>query len=42
MADVIILGNGPAGISASLYTARAGIKTTVIAGRRVPGKGRAY
>jgi putative ABC transport system ATP-binding protein len=30
MADVIILGKGPAGISAALYTARAGIKTTVI------------
>ena len=30
MADVIILGNGPAGISAALYTARAGIKTMVI------------
>lgn len=30
MADVIILGNGPAGISAALYTTRAGIATTVI------------
>ena len=30
MADVIILGNGPAGISAAAYTARAGLETTVI------------
>jgi len=31
MSDVIIIGNGPAGISAALYTTRAGLKTTVIA-----------
>ena len=30
MKEIIIVGSGPAGISASLYTARAGIKTTVI------------
>lgn len=30
MADVIILGRGPAGISASLYTARAGLDTAVL------------
>lgn len=30
MSNVIIIGNGPAGISAALYTTRAGIKTTVI------------
>lgn len=30
MFDVIIAGNGPAGISASLYTCRAGLKTLVI------------
>lgn len=31
MSKVIIIGNGPAGISAALYTKRAGIDTTVIA-----------
>jgi len=30
MAKVIIIGSGPAGVSASLYTARAGIDTTII------------
>lgn len=30
MGNVIIIGNGPAGISAALYTKRAGIETTVI------------
>lgn len=30
MKEIIIIGSGPAGISAALYTARAGIKTTVI------------
>ncbi len=30
MKDIIIIGSGPAGVSASLYTANAGIKTTVI------------
>ena len=30
MSNVIIIGNGPAGISAALYTARAGVETTII------------
>ncbi len=30
MKDVIIIGKGPAGISASLYTARAGLSTAII------------
>ncbi len=30
MANIIIIGNGPAGISTALYTTRAGIDTTVI------------
>ena len=30
MGNAVIIGTGPAGISAALYTARAGIKTTVI------------
>ena len=30
MSNVIIIGRGPAGISAALYTSRAGIKTTII------------
>lgn len=31
MSKVIIIGNGPAGISAALYSKRAGLETTVIA-----------
>ncbi|MDR1002419.1 MAG: NAD(P)/FAD-dependent oxidoreductase [Oscillospiraceae bacterium] len=31
MSGVIIVGSGPAGISAALYTVRAGVETTVIA-----------
>ena len=39
MYDVIIIGKGPAGISASLYTARAGLKTLVIGGYSDLSKG---
>lgn len=28
--DIVVIGNGPAGISAAIYSARAGVKTTVI------------
>ena len=30
MTDIIIIGGGPAGVSAALYTARAGMKTIII------------
>ena len=30
MSNVIIIGNGPAGVSAALYTSRAGLNTTII------------
>lgn len=40
MADVIILGKGPAGISAALYTARANLETLVI-GRDAGALGKA-
>ena len=35
MSNIVIIGSGPAGASAALYTARAGVDTTVLT--RGPG-----
>lgn len=39
MYDVAIIGRGPAGLSASLYTARGGLKTVIIGRESVLSKG---
>lgn len=36
--DVIIIGSGPAGLTAAIYTTRANLKTLVIAGRKWGGQ----
>ncbi|MDP6458946.1 MAG: FAD-dependent oxidoreductase [Candidatus Bathyarchaeota archaeon] len=36
--DVIILGGGPAGLSAAIYTARLRLKTLIIEGKRLGGR----
>lgn len=38
MYDVIIIGSGPAGLTAAIYTTRANLKTLIIAGRRWGGQ----
>src|SRR6185369_13622418 len=38
MYDVIILGSGPAGLTAAIYTTRASLKTLVIAGVKWGGQ----
>ncbi len=36
--DVIIIGSGPAGLTAAIYTTRAGLKTLIIAGAKWGGQ----
>ena len=38
MKDVIIVGAGPAGLTAGLYAARAGLKTLILAGAELGGQ----
>lgn len=38
MYDVIIIGSGPAGLTAAIYTTRANLKTLVVAGERWGGQ----
>src|SRR3989338_5841832 len=38
MYDVIIIGSGPAGLTAAIYTTRANLKTLVVAGTKWGGQ----
>src|SRR3989344_160220 len=38
MFDVIIIGSGPAGLTAAIYTTRANLKTLLVAGSRLGGQ----
>ena len=38
MYDVVILGSGPAGLTAAIYTGRAELKTLVVEGTEVGGQ----
>ena len=43
MSNIVIIGSGPAGVSAALYAARAGVQTTVLTkGPGVPARHRRW